>query len=120
MRTGPRRSSERLDSAGTSVVVGDVPPVAFGAAARLGLPSVAVANFDWAFIYGHYAPIEPRFARWQARCLEWQARADVAVHLEPVPPLTGFRRVVEAGPIARTPLVDGQLRRFRAARRRAA
>lgn len=105
----PARAEERLAgalaAAGASVVIADVPPVAFGAAERLGLPSVAVANFDWAFIYGHYARVDPRFAEWQWLCLEWQARAGVAVHLEPGPPLSGFRRVVEVGPIARTPLV---------------
>src|SRR5262249_27850908 len=40
---------ERID-----VVIGDVPPLAFAAAARAGLPSVAVANFTWDWIYGIY------------------------------------------------------------------
>jgi L-arabinokinase len=36
------------------VVVGDIPPLAFAAAARAGVPSVAVGNFTWDWIYGVY------------------------------------------------------------------
>ena len=42
-----------------SVVVGDVPPLAFAAAARTCVSSVALANFTWDWIYGDY----PRFER---------------------------------------------------------
>jgi hypothetical protein len=42
-----------------SVVVGDVPPLAFAAAARARVSSVALANFTWDWIYGGY----PRFER---------------------------------------------------------
>jgi L-arabinokinase len=37
-----------------TVVVGDIPPLAFAAAARAGIPSVAVANFTWDWIYEAY------------------------------------------------------------------
>lgn len=36
------------------LIVGDVPPLAFAAAARAGVPSVAIANFTWDWIYGIY------------------------------------------------------------------
>src|ERR1051325_10424072 len=38
-----------LDKVG--VVVGDIPPIAFSVAARLRVPSVAIANFTWDWIY---------------------------------------------------------------------
>ncbi|RPI54953.1 MAG: hypothetical protein EHM55_09340 [Acidobacteria bacterium] len=38
-----------------SVVVGDIPPLAFAAAAAAGLPSVAIGNFTWDWIYEGYA-----------------------------------------------------------------
>src|SRR5262249_6020113 len=44
-----------LEDVGASVVVGDVPPLAFAAAARAGIPSIAVANFTWDWIYAGYA-----------------------------------------------------------------
>jgi hypothetical protein len=91
-----------------AVVVGDVPPVAFGAAARLGVPSVAIGNFDWAWIYRFYAERDAAFAPWASLSARWQAQATVAVHLTPGPPLTGFPRVVEVGLLARRLLVDPQ------------
>ncbi len=44
----------------TRVVVGDIPPLAFAAAARAGIPSVAVANFTWDWIYEHTPQFEQR------------------------------------------------------------
>ena len=38
----------------TAVVIGDIPPLAFAAAARAGVPSVAVGNFTWDWIYSIY------------------------------------------------------------------
>jgi hypothetical protein len=89
-----------------AALVGDIPPVAFSAAARLGIPSVAVGNFDWAWIYAFYAERDPAFRPWERLCARWQAQASVAVYLEPGPPLTGFPRVVEGGLLARRLLVD--------------
>ena len=56
-----RRAGEEaafLRAAEVDVVVGDIPPLAFAAAARAGIPSVAVGNFTWDWIYGIY----PAFA----------------------------------------------------------
>lgn len=44
-----------LEGVGASVVVGDVPPLAFAAAARAAIPSMALANFTWDWIYAGYA-----------------------------------------------------------------
>ena len=43
-----------LRELGASVVVGDVPPLAFAAAQCAGVPSIAVANFTWDWIYAAY------------------------------------------------------------------
>ena len=47
-----------LCALGASIVVGDVPPLACAAAARAGVPSVALGNFTWDWIYEAY----PSFA----------------------------------------------------------
>lgn len=39
---------------GAELVLGDVPPLAFLAAAKAGVPSVAIGNFTWDWIYRHY------------------------------------------------------------------
>jgi L-arabinokinase len=36
------------------LVIGDIPPLAFAAAARAGIPSIAVGNFTWDWIYNEY------------------------------------------------------------------
>ena len=43
-----------LSEAAADIVLGDVPPIAFAAAAKIGVPSVAIGNFTWDWIYGHY------------------------------------------------------------------
>jgi hypothetical protein len=93
---------DRLAGLRASVIVADIPPSAFAAAARLRLPSVGVSNFDWAWIYGYYAQSDPRFGRWEQLFLRWQAQATLALHLEPGPALSGFPRVIEVAPLARS------------------
>jgi L-arabinokinase len=41
----------RLAGFDVDLIVGDVPPAAFAAAATLGVPSLAIANFTWDWIY---------------------------------------------------------------------
>jgi L-arabinokinase len=50
-----------IKEARAHVVVGDVPPLCFEIAARAGLPSVAIANFSWNWIYRHYLDAYPAF-----------------------------------------------------------
>jgi UDP:flavonoid glycosyltransferase YjiC (YdhE family) len=42
------------------IVVADIPPLAFAAAKASGIPSVAVANFTWDWIYAYYPAFESR------------------------------------------------------------
>lgn len=48
----------QLRSAGARLVLGDIPPLAHAAAARADLPSVAIGNFTWDWIYEGYASFE--------------------------------------------------------------
>jgi hypothetical protein len=48
------REAAWLRSRRATAVVGDIPPLAHAAAARAGVPSVAVGNFTWDWIYGGY------------------------------------------------------------------
>ena len=43
-----------LRELGAGLVVGDIPPLAFSVAAAAGLPSVAIGNFTWDWIYADY------------------------------------------------------------------
>jgi hypothetical protein len=46
-----------LEAAGAQLVVGDIPPLAFAAADRADVPSFALANFTWDWIYEEYGEI---------------------------------------------------------------
>jgi len=48
------REASVLAAARADLVVGDIPPLAFAAAARAGVRSVAVGNFTWDWIYSIY------------------------------------------------------------------
>lgn len=52
------REASWLRASGASIVVGDIPPIAFAAADRAGLRSIALGNFTWDWIYGAYEPFE--------------------------------------------------------------
>jgi L-arabinokinase len=56
------REAEWLRSSGARLVLGDIPPLAFEAAAAAGIPSVALGNFSWDWIYRHYAARQPALA----------------------------------------------------------
>jgi L-arabinokinase len=60
-----------LRKLGATIVVGDIPPLAFAAAHRAGIPSVAVANFTWDWIYAGY----PQFERLAPGTIDLIARA---------------------------------------------
>jgi L-arabinokinase len=49
----------RLAADSVAAIVGDIPPLAFATAARLGVPSLAIANFTWDWIY----EVMPGFTR---------------------------------------------------------
>jgi L-arabinokinase len=56
-RTFDRRVDDEAAAIGRmniDLVIGDVPPLAFAAAARAGVRSIAVANFTWDWIYSLY------------------------------------------------------------------
>ena len=50
-----------LRRTGVRVVVGDIPPLAFAAAKAAGIPSIAIGNFTWDWIYESYRS-EPAIA----------------------------------------------------------
>jgi L-arabinokinase len=67
------------------LIVGDVPPLAFEVAARLGVPSVALANFTWDWIYETHPGFLPRGAAVVDRIRECYRQTTLALEL----PLSG-------------------------------
>jgi L-arabinokinase len=60
-RTFERRADAEgavLRALGADLIVGDIPPLAFAAAERAGVQSVALGNFTWDWIYSRYPGFE--------------------------------------------------------------
>jgi len=101
-----------LKTAGASIVVGDVPPLAFAAAARAGIPSIAVANFTWDWIYAAYTGFHDDASTVLATIQDAYANADLALRL---PFAGGFTTLPSVRDV---PLVARHSRRTRDANRR--
>lgn len=98
--TRSRLDAFRLDPAplfGLDRLVVDISPFVLRAASEVGVPAVAMGNFDWAWVYGHYQEL----GHWAARFGQWQA-VHRAVSLFPGPGLVGFADVVSCGLLARS------------------
>ncbi len=78
------------------LVIGDVPPAAFEAAAIAGVRSVALANFSWDWIYAELGLVE---AAEDAR--RAYAQADLLLELEPAAPMPAFVRRRSVGILGR-------------------
>jgi L-arabinokinase len=97
------REAAWLRSAGARLVVGDIPPLAFAAAARAGVPSAGVSNFSWDWIYGHLGARVPGLAEASAHAREAYANADVLLRLPFAGDLSAFRRIEDVPLVARKP-----------------
>jgi len=94
-----------LRDAGARLVLGDIPPLAFAAAAEAGVPSVALGNFSWDWIYAHLAARKPALVEAAARAGEAYARADLLLRLPFAGDLSAFRRIEDVPLVARKPTV---------------
>ncbi len=101
-----------LDDVGAGLVLGDVPPLAFAAAAHAGIPSVALCNFSWDWIYGSYQNRDPRFAAHAERAAGCYTTARRLYRLPFHAPAPSFAARVDVPLIARRcPLPRREARR---------
>lgn len=63
------------------LIVGDMPPLAFAVAARLGVPSIALGNFTWDWIYETHPGFLPGGAEALAEIRESYRHATLALEL---------------------------------------
>jgi hypothetical protein len=100
------RIAAEIDALSTdrvSLVVGDIVPMAFEVAARLGVPGIAVANFTWDWIYDTHPGLADA-APWLTPLLrESYAKAAVALELPFAGGFDVFRRVEHLPLVARRP-----------------
>ena len=102
-----------LESHDATLVAGDIPPLAFAAAATAGVPGVAIGNFTWDWIYEHYHEQVAATPDLLPVIRNAYATADRAWRLPMAGGFASFPRIVDA------PLVARHARRAPAETRRA-
>jgi hypothetical protein len=70
-----------LRELGAGLIVGDIPPLAFAVGAAAGIPSIAIGNFTWDWVYGRLSARTPRAV---AACRHpWRRTAKASMALRP-------------------------------------
>jgi L-arabinokinase len=107
------REAEWLRRAGARLVLADIPPLAFRAAAAAEVPIVGLGNFSWDWIYAHLARRVPGFREPSDAAREAYSRAGLLLELPFAGDLSAFPKR------QRIPLVARPQRRPREETRRA-
>jgi L-arabinokinase len=102
-----------LRQAGARVVLGDIPPLAFAAAAAAGVAGVALANFSWDWIYAHAARHAPELEEAAAHCAAAYAKASLLLRLPFAGDLSAFPRALDVPLVARRPRLPKEQARRR-------
>ncbi|MDD2235685.1 MAG: hypothetical protein PHG65_00585 [Kiritimatiellae bacterium] len=83
-----------LSEAKADLVVADIPSIPMEAAAKAGIPCVAVGNFGWNWIYSPFAEKDPRWWPLIEKIEEGYRKADLLLRLPFSEPMTVFERQV--------------------------
>ena len=86
-----------------SLIVGDIPPLAFDVAAALGVPSVAIGNFTWHWIYETHPGFAERAPDVLAQIRESYSHATLGLQLPFGAGFDAFQRVQRVPLVARRP-----------------
>ena len=95
-----------LRDSGARLVLGDIPPLAFAAASAAGVPSIALGNFSWDWIYRHLARREPALGKPADLAAAAYERATLLLRLPFTCDLGAFLRFEDVPLVARRPSVD--------------
>ena len=95
-----------LRASGARLVLGDIPPLAFAAAAAAGVSSVALGNFSWDWIYEHLAVREPALREAASFARAAYARTGLLLRLPFAGDLGAFPRIEDVPLVARRPRVS--------------
>lgn len=83
------------------VLVGDIPPLAFAAAARAGVPSFAVTNFTWDWIYGIWTDFDDIIERIRSSYAHAQGLLRLPLHSDDAGAFCAFASIRDVPLIAR-------------------
>ncbi len=94
-----------LGDAGAELVLADLPPLAFEAAAAADLPSVGLANFSWDWVYAHLARRHSAFSEPARQAALAYRTAQLLLQLPFAGDLAAFPRRERVPLVARRPQV---------------
>ena len=86
---------------GATLVMGDIPPLAFAAAAAAGVPSVAFSNFTWDWIYAAYPQFDALAPGVRQLIADAGAQATLALRLPFAGGFSSMTRVEDVPLVAR-------------------
>jgi hypothetical protein len=98
-----RTEAELLRAHKADIVVGDIPPLAFLAAAKAGVPALAVGNFGWDWIYAAWPDFEDIIATVQAGYASAELLLRLPLHSTDPDAFPAFRSVEDVPLIGRHP-----------------
>jgi L-arabinokinase len=102
-----------LDHHDVGVVVCDIPGIPLVAAARAGIPGIAIGNFSWDWIYVPFMEREPRWSAIVDHFRACYAKADLLLRLPFAGDMSSFRNIEDL-PLMASP---GSCRRLELAQR---
>lgn len=92
-----------MRESGVRLVLGDIPPLAFAAAAAAGIRSIALGNFSWDWIYRHLAGRQPALHEAADAAASAYAEAELLLQLPFAGDLSAFRAREVLPLVARRP-----------------
>jgi hypothetical protein len=98
-----------------AIVLGDIPPLAFAGAAAAGVPSIAISNFTWDWIYEGFPGFDALAPGVHRTIADGNARASLALRLPFYGGFSSMRRVEDMPLVGRRATVarDETRRRLR-------
>ena len=90
-----------LATYGVDAVLGDIPPLAFETAARAGVPTFALGNFGWDWIYAAWPGFEQIVARVQSAYARADALLRLPLHASTREAFSAFSRIEDVPLVAR-------------------
>ena len=94
-----------LREAGVRLLLADIPPLAFEAAHRAGIPAVGLGNFSWDWIYRHLSSRQPALAASADLAARAYRHAALLLELPFAGDLSAFTKREQIGLVARRPRV---------------
>lgn len=93
------REARRLRAAAPDLVLANIPYVTIAAAAKAGIPVVALSSLEWADIYRHYLGERPEAARIGAEMAQAYHQAATFLRVTPAMAMPSLTNLMEIGPV---------------------